>query len=220
MFRRLPVISRPRRSWRRVLSPTGVEPRRPMCRKSQDGHTLANGESAATVTEWTAKLKAREEEALRKCQEEGGCGAEVAEEEGPGEETFGDPFKCYAGGTMVSVKEHATINGYGGCNQGLPAGTWIKVCVYDWPDSSPYPTGGCSKTLQVKGHTSRYWSIGTGFTIQCSEGDIVRGYIAFWVPGGRTLYAGTEEGECTAYDESVWEALTPWQALPDDIGVV
>jgi len=134
-----------------------------------------------------------------------------------GEETFGDPLKCYVGGTVASAGETATIAGYGGCNQGLPAGTWIKVCVYDWPDSSPYPTGGCSNTLRVEGHTSKYWSIGTGRVIHCSEGDIIRGYVAFWVPGGRTLYAGTEQGECTGSDESVWEALTPWQALPGGI---
>jgi YD repeat-containing protein len=169
-----------------------------------------------------AREKAEEEANLRQCNQATMCptptegGAEGGN--GPGEETFGDPIKCYAGGTVVSSNEEATIAGYGGCNRGLPAGTWIKICVYDWPDSSPYPTGGCSKTIQVKGHTSRYWSMGTTFTARCSEGDIIRGYIAFWVPGGRTLYAGTEQGECGGGDESVWEALTPWQALPGDLG--
>ena len=51
--------------------------------------TLANQESAATVTEWTAKQKAREEEALRKCQEEGGCGAATSSVEGGVEEEEG-----------------------------------------------------------------------------------------------------------------------------------
>jgi hypothetical protein len=53
--------------------------------------------------------------------------------------------------------------------------------------------------------------------MHCSEGDILRGYAAFYAPGGRTIYAGIDQAECSEESESVLEALTPWQALPEDL---
>ena len=158
------------------------------------------------------KAKEREAaEALQKCQEEGGCGAEV-----PGEEEFGDPIRCYVGGGIVNENGYVTIFGYGGCNRGLPEGTWLKTCVMDLPDIGSTPFVACSQII-VEHHTSRYWSLPISATEQCSEGDLLRGYVAFYVPGGRTLYAVIEQSECGGSDESVWEALTPEQALPDDL---
>jgi hypothetical protein len=61
--------------------------------------------------------------------------------------------------------------------------------------------------------------IGDSAAEHCSEGDILRGYVAFCVPGGRTLYAVIDQTECVANDESVWEALSPWSALPGDLGI-
>jgi hypothetical protein len=34
---------------------------------------------------------------------------------------------------------------------------------------------------------------------------------------GKVLYAGMEQAACHGSDESVWEALGPWQALPGDL---
>ncbi len=54
---------------------------------------------------------------------------ESAEEEGAGEETFGDPVKCYVGGELAQSGGKVTLYGYGGCSRGLPEGTGIKTCV-------------------------------------------------------------------------------------------
>jgi YD repeat-containing protein len=180
------------------------------------GELVAAGERAAQIWEQTEaeRQKAREREAaeaLQKCREEGGCGAEV-----PGEETFGDPIHCYVGGEIVNENGYVMISGYGGCNQGLPEGTWLKTCVMDLPDIGNTPFVRCDQIV-VENHTSRYWSKSIGATEHCSEGDLLRGYVAFYVPGGRTLYAGIEQSECGGNDESVWETLSPWQALPIDL---
>jgi hypothetical protein len=140
------------------------------------------------------KTKEREAaEALQKCQEEGGCGAEG---EGPGEETFGDPIHCYVGGEVFATGSTGFVNGVGGCSQGLPQGTWITGCVGALPDlSTQYSDANCKQRV-VEHHTSRYWAMGLLVGVHCEEGELIRGYVAFWVPGGKkTLYAGTKEGE-------------------------
>jgi hypothetical protein len=146
------------------------------------------------------RQKAREKEAvaaLQQCSEEGGCGAEM-----PGEETFGDPIHCYVGGEILpSEHDKGLINAYGGCSQGLPEGTWIKACIGAIQDEFGPTAKNCNQKI-VEHHTSRYWSISIGVGVHCGEGELLWGYVAFYVPGGRTLYAGTIEGriqgECDA----------------------
>lgn len=53
----------------------------------------------------------------------------------------------------------------------------------------------CKQTI-VQHHMSRYWSIALSATESCSEDDLLRGYVAFYVPGGSTLYAGIEQTPC------------------------
>jgi hypothetical protein len=99
-------------------------------------------------------------------------------------ETFGDPMHCYVEGQMVEDGKNADISGYGGCHQGLPAGTWLKVCIRDRPEfvSSSFP----------------HWALALSASVSCSGGDLFEAYVAFWVPGGRTLYEVEKEQECGA----------------------
>jgi YD repeat-containing protein len=142
----------------------------------------------------------------------------VNEQEGeqPGEETFGDPIHCYVGGQLVQEEGRiAGIIGYGGCDEALPKGTFIKVCVVDLPDIGVQPFTNCNQ--DVLHHQSKYQAIGESAAEPCSEGDILRAYVAFYVPGGRMLYAGISQSECTSSEEAIVEVLTPWQALPGDL---
>jgi hypothetical protein len=123
---------------------------------------------------------------------------------GPGEETFGDPVHCYIGGTPMVGEEVLGVAGYGGCNQGLPQGTWLYVCA--GAVNAFGKTGGCSH-VTVKHHRSRHWSIGTSKAIQCEPGETLRALVEFYVPGGKVLYAGTENGgECGGGTDSIDEA--------------
>ena len=176
---------------------------------SSSNEAAAKHAEEGAAEERAAEIEAAEK-ALQLCIEEGGCGAEV-----PGEETFGDPTHCYAGGELEQSGGKVTIYGYGGCNRGLPEGTWIKACVVDLSEFGPEFVK-CKQTI-VEHHTSKYSSIPMSATETCSEGDILRGYVAFYVPGGRTLYAGIEQTACGGSDESVWEALSPWDALPEEL---
>jgi hypothetical protein len=47
-------------------------------------------------------------------------------------------------------------------------------------------------------------SIGVTAQVSCSAGDLYVGYVAFYVPGGRILYATLKQGECGgAYTEDL-----------------
>ncbi len=167
------------------------------------------------------RQKAREEEAaaaLRQCQEEGGCGAE-----GPGEETFGDPTHCYVGGqaSAETGSGGAGISGYGGCNKGLPAGTWIYTCVGTKADVGFGKTEAKCNHVEVKGHTSRHWSIGEGAAVHCEEHEIVVALVEFYVPGGNVLYAGTENGgECVGNSDEADEAALDLFGTSDTLDAV
>jgi hypothetical protein len=127
-------------------------------------------------------------------------------EEGAGQETFGDPVHCYVGGTPMIGEESLGVAGYGGCNQGLPQGTWLYVCAGAYSDSGGPPVKRCNH-FTVRHHTSRYWSKGTGAAIHCEPGDILKALVEFYVPGGKVLYAGTENGgECGGGTDSIDEA--------------
>jgi len=152
---------------------------------------------------------------------EGNCEEGQCDTEGPGEETFGDPVHCYVGGSIASEGDKGFLYGYGGCSQGLPQGTWIKVCIGAVQDEVPGYTARRCEQVEVKYHTSRYWSISLSAGVPCAEGELLWGYVAFYVPGaGKTLYAGTVEGriqgECDGGlgDEASETAVGLWP-IPD-----
>jgi DNA-binding beta-propeller fold protein YncE len=154
-------------------------------------------------------------EALQKCLEEGGCGAV-----GPGEEEFGDPMRCYVGESTATYGDKAVVDGAGGCHQGLPAGTWIYACVGVETDGGGKTLGACSH-IEVKGHTSRYWAIGDSKAVHCERYEIVVALVEFYVPGGKVLYAGTENGgECGGNSDSADEASLTLFGTDDDLGAV
>jgi hypothetical protein len=67
--------------------------------------------------------------------------------------------------------------------------------------------------IPVKHHRSRHWSIGTSKAIQCEPGETLRALVEFYVPGGKVLYAGTENGgECGGGTESIDEAALRFSA--------
>jgi DNA-binding beta-propeller fold protein YncE len=163
---------------------------------------LASGAQAPAreaARQATLRREAEEAEARARANQPPGAIPSPGEggvEEGPGEETFGDPTHCYVGGQLIEADGKAIIDGSGGCSQGLPAGSWIKVCVEDRSEFGPnFPK--CNQS-EVKGHTSRYHAIGNSAAVSCSGGDLFVGYVAFYVPGGRTLYATLKQGECGA----------------------
>jgi hypothetical protein len=173
----------------------------------------ATGETDTHIFE-LEKQKAAEEEANKKgCQIASMC---VEPEEGPGEETFGDPVHCYVGGKTVVEGDQASVFGDGGCNEGLPMGTWIYACVGALSDLGPQTEAGCNH-VTVKHHRSRYWAIAQSKLIHCESGEIVRALVEFYVPGGKVLYAGTENGgECDAASDEVDEAALTLFYSPDD----
>jgi hypothetical protein len=130
------------------------------------------------------RQKAKEEEErkqLEECRAEGGCGAL-----GPGEEEFGDPTRCYVGENTATSGETAVVAGYGGCHHGLPAGTWIYVCVGVKSDAGGKTDGKCNH-IEVKGHTSRHLAIGESAAVHCAPYEIVVALVEFYVPGGQVL---------------------------------
>jgi tripartite motif-containing protein 71 len=164
----------------------------------------------ATEAERQEAKQKEEEEQLRQCQEEGGCGTE-----GSGEETFGDAFHCYVSGTTTVSGNQGSINGYGGCNQGLPEGTWLYVCIGAESDAGVRTAGGCSH-ITIEHHRSRHWAIALGRPLHCEPNEIVRALVEFYVPGGKVLYAGTENGgECGGSSDGVDEAALELFGSPD-----
>jgi len=170
--------------------------------------------------------KKQEEEAARAGQppgavpspDEGGTGV------GPGEEEFGDPMRCYVEGHTAEEGDKAMLLGGGGCHQGLPAGTWIYVCVGTETDAGGKTNGKCNH-ITVKGHTSRHWAIGDSVAVHCEQYEIVVALVEFYVPGGKVLYAGTENGgECSgnsdAADEAALELFGTSDALGDVSGLI
>ncbi len=140
--------------------------------------------------------------------------------EGPGEETFGDPVHCYVGGTTTTEGHKAGVFGQGGCNEGLPAGTWLYVCVGTLSDLGPQTNAGCNH-VKVEHHRSRHWSIGLSKAVHCESNEIVRALVEFYVPGGKVMYAGTENGgECGGGTDGVSEAALTLFFSPDKTGVV
>jgi YD repeat-containing protein len=137
--------------------------------------------------------------------------------EGPGEETFGDPVHCYVGGSAeVEDGGYGLIAGYGGCNQGLPQGTWLYVCA-GWANDAGGPDAKGCHHVTVEHHRSRHWAIGLSDGQACEPGEILRGLVEFYVPGGKVLYAGTENGgECGGGSDGVDEAALALFYSPDD----
>ncbi len=137
--------------------------------------------------------------------------------EGPGEETFGDPVHCYVGGSAeVEDGGYGLIAGYGGCNQGLPQGTWLYVCA-GWANDPGGPEARGCHHVTVEHHRSRHWAIGLSDGLQCEPGEILRGLVEFYVPGGKVLYAGTEDGgECGGGTDGIDEAALTLFYSPDD----
>jgi len=180
--------------------------------------SIVSSESTSEGTAYGADAPAREatrQAAIRKEQEEAearwreqqytppGTAPAPTEggAEGSGEETFGDPVHCYVGGDMSQSNGKTIIDGYGGCNQGLPAGSGLKVCVEDRSEFGP----NFVKCHQVVvNHTSRYWSLGLAASVSCSGSNLYRSHVAFYVPGGRTLYAIKGDEECgSPYTEDI-----------------
>ncbi len=158
--------------------------------------TLANGESAATVTEWTAKLKAREEEALRKCEEEGGCGAEVAgPPEGEGEEEYGeneagvgDPTVCVAiAYSPTRTKKHRhTLNIKGGYICGGEyadvIGVTVQMCVQEQV-AEIWKNAKCRPVQTFYGKPAMNFQ----FTFRCTPGKKYQTW--FWIyPFGHGIW--------------------------------
>jgi YD repeat-containing protein len=172
--------------------------------------------SAAEITSSEAEVKQYVEEIEAARQK-----AKVEEEEARGEEEFGDPMKCYVGGNAFEIGDKAVLNGYGGCNQGLPAGTWIYVCLGLESDGSPGKTNaGCSHQ-EVKGHTSRYHATGDSKVLHCDPYEIAVTLIEFYVPGGKVLYAASENaGECQGHSDEEDEAALSLFGTNDSLGAV
>jgi hypothetical protein len=135
-----------------------------------------------------------------------------------GEEEFGDPMRCYVEGHTAADGDKATALGGGGCHQGLPAGTWIYTCVGVENDFSK--NGRCSH-IEVNGHTSRHWAIGNSEAIHCEQYEIVVALVEFYVPGGKVLYAGTENGgECSGNSDAADEAALGLFGTSDSLDAV
>jgi hypothetical protein len=170
-------------------------------------------ETAATEGAQQVAHAHQEKEATEKANQPVGQVPSTEGETQNGEEEFGDPYKCYVGGTTVADGDQGSISGYGGCNHGLPQGTIIVVCIAALSEGNGANGGrtaaGCNE-ITVKNHTSRHWSIGDGKVVHCESGEIIRSLVIFYVPGGHTLYAGTENGgECGGpTDEADEAALT------------
>ena len=110
--------------------------------------------------------------------------------------------------------------GGGGCHQGLPAGTWIYVCVGTETDAGGKTNGKCNH-ITVKGHTSRHWAIGDSVAVHCEQYEIVVALVEFYVPGGKVLYAGTENGgECSGNSDAADEAALELFGTSDALGDV
>jgi hypothetical protein len=135
-----------------------------------------------------------------------------------GEEEFGDPMRCYVEEYAVVYGDKAVVDGAGGCHQGLPAGTRLEVCVGVENDFSK--NGKCTH-LEVKGHTSRHWAIGDSQALHCEHYEIVVDLVKFYVPGGKVLYAGTENGgECGGNTDAADEAALELFGTSDDLDAV
>ncbi len=138
-----------------------------------------------------------------------------------GEEEFGDPMRCYVGGRADEIGDKAVLSGVGGCHQGLPAGTWIYVCLAMRPEVGPPKTAAGCNHIEVKGHTSRYWAIGDGEVEHCTENETAVALVEFYVPGGKVLYAAAENaGECTGNSDQEDEAALSLFGTDDDLDAV
>jgi YD repeat-containing protein len=136
-----------------------------------------------------------------------------------GEETFGDPVHCYVSGRTVVGGNDFGVFGDGGCSEGLPQGTWIYVCV--GAVNAFGKTGGCKNHVTVEHHRSRSWALGVSGALQCEPGETLRALVEFYVPGGKVLYAGTENGgECGGGNDGVSEAALTLFASPDTSGAL
>jgi len=170
--------------------------------------------------------KAQEEEAAREAANRPAgaipCSGAYAlcEGEGPGEETFGDPVHCYVDGTTVVDGNRAAVFGDGGCSEGLPEGTWLYVCIGSATDAGPKTAGGCNH-ITVEHHRSRHWAIGLSRGLHCESNEIVRALVEFYVPGGKVLYAGTENGgECEGGTDGIDESALTLFGSPDTGGAL
>ncbi len=172
--------------------------------------------SAAEITSSEAESRQYVEEVEAARQK-----AKIEEEEARGEEEFGDPMRCYVGGNAAEYKDKAGLDGYGGCNQGLPAGTWLYVCLGLESDALPGDTYAQCSHVEVKGHTSVHWAIGDSKAAHCAEGEIAKTLVEFYVPGGKVLYAASENaGECTGDSDAEDEAALSLFGTDDSLGAV
>jgi hypothetical protein len=157
--------------------------------------SLSGQQSAATLAEWPAKLKAREKEAeealLRQCQAEGGCGAGVAgspgQEQGGGEEgwegSIGDPVGCNVHAYEPVQQEtvfHHPLEGWAtfDCQKPLIEGQF-KVCIV-WRDNGKWRNAACSPTLTVNGFSFDEFYAST----DCTVGREYWTWAWVWEPGG------------------------------------
>ena len=129
---------------------------------------LSGQQSAATLAEWPAKQKAREEEAaaalLRQCQAEGGCGAGGEAAEAPLEGSTELEGSCTGSGACAASKIKCRVTfvfvafapyelGFGGlvsCDKTMGA-VEISMCLYE-QNGGKYDLmhNGCQKNPEYK----------------------------------------------------------------------